>query len=239
MKFSDALTHYRENAKITKTDLAKQIGVEPTYIFAIEKGRQIPPTHERCEQIARVLKLDDSEKKKFFQLAFDERIGKDSAFTEDGFQSLDKRSPNLHPGISVKAMILDVQKIPVINLKQANQITAGAPFPTVDSHKQFVYSPTRGGPDMFAVKIKDNALEGKVDIDEIVIIDPDEKKLVDGKFYFIRDKKGVEGFVRQIKIYTSKVILHSLNEEFPDIDLDESGKRYEILGRAVCRLADL
>lgn len=83
MKFSDALTYYRERSDLNKTQLAEKIGIKPEYIVALEKGHKKPPTFERCEQIARILNLSDSEKKKFLTLAFEERLGVDADFLHE------------------------------------------------------------------------------------------------------------------------------------------------------------
>lgn len=80
MKFSDALKYYRDRAGLNKKELAEKINVKSTYIIGIEKGRFIPPTFERCQQIARALELNDQERKKFFALAFEERLGEDADF---------------------------------------------------------------------------------------------------------------------------------------------------------------
>lgn len=82
MEFSDMLTHYRDRSGLNKTALAEKIGVTPEYIITLEKGRIRPPTFERCEQFAKILNLDESERKEFFELAFEERLGEDVKFLD-------------------------------------------------------------------------------------------------------------------------------------------------------------
>jgi transcriptional regulator with XRE-family HTH domain len=74
MKFCELLTLYREKKGLSKTELAKKIGVSPIYIMNIEAGRKKPPTLERVSQIINILSLTDKEINDFLKLAIAERI---------------------------------------------------------------------------------------------------------------------------------------------------------------------
>jgi transcriptional regulator with XRE-family HTH domain len=83
MQFAQILTYYRERAVLEKSELASKLGVKNEYIYGLEKGRFNPPTPDRCEQLAVILGLNDSEKKKFFELAYEGRLkDKDLLFQE-------------------------------------------------------------------------------------------------------------------------------------------------------------
>lgn len=81
MTFGAYLTSLRESSGMSKTDLAKKLGVWSSHIGHLEKGRSNPPPRERLDQIADALHLAPDQRKKLLELAFEERNKKElSAF---------------------------------------------------------------------------------------------------------------------------------------------------------------
>jgi transcriptional regulator with XRE-family HTH domain len=83
MEFSQYLTYLRERSGLTKRDLANKVDVDETYISNFEHGRNKPPGFELCKKIAQALKLEMAEKKKFFAIAMEERLGEDIGFLDE------------------------------------------------------------------------------------------------------------------------------------------------------------
>lgn len=74
MSFPIFLKKLREKEKISPTQLARKIGVTPSYIMNIEAGRGKPPSMDRIDQIAEVLQLSYTEKKELSRLAAEGRV---------------------------------------------------------------------------------------------------------------------------------------------------------------------
>lgn len=76
MKFSSYLTQFIKSSGMTKTEIASKLDVSLAYVIGISNGDERPPTAIRCEKLANILKLNDGDKKKLFELAFKERLSK-------------------------------------------------------------------------------------------------------------------------------------------------------------------
>lgn len=81
MNFGTYLTQLRESSGLKKAHLAQKLGINPSHIGNLEKGRTPPPPRDRLEQIAEILRLTQDQKETLFNLAFQERNLKElSAF---------------------------------------------------------------------------------------------------------------------------------------------------------------
>jgi transcriptional regulator with XRE-family HTH domain len=83
MNFGKYLTHLREAARLSKVDLSKIVDVTDTYIRNMEHGRNPPPDFALCDKILKAVKADASQRKKFLELAFEERLKEDVAFLHE------------------------------------------------------------------------------------------------------------------------------------------------------------
>ena len=59
--FAPQLAGYRERAKISRNKLAKQVGVDPSYLTRIEHGNREPPRQHIIDALAAALHLSVSE----------------------------------------------------------------------------------------------------------------------------------------------------------------------------------
>lgn len=81
MNFGAYLQQLREAAGLKKSHFAQRLGINPSHIGNLEKGRTNPPPKDRLEQIAEILSLSPSQKQTLLDLAFQERNKKElSAF---------------------------------------------------------------------------------------------------------------------------------------------------------------
>lgn len=194
MKFSDALTYYREKRGLNKTQLADRIGVKPEYIVGIEKGRFKPPTAERLDQISKTLNLDDSERKKLFSLAQEERMDSDDV----AFQQV--------IGPSLKAIEIKATEIPVVAMAKGGDME-GFEFEPFDPHR-YEYIDFKG---CKAVQIHGNSMAPLAYNNQRVIYS-EEEQINDGDLVFIKLKKWGEFFKRYHKDAKNSIItLLSIN----------------------------
>jgi transcriptional regulator with XRE-family HTH domain len=56
--FANYLREFRDNKGVSKTDLAKMIGVTTSYVLNLEKGREKPPTQAIVRKIIKALSLN-------------------------------------------------------------------------------------------------------------------------------------------------------------------------------------
>jgi len=218
MKFCNLLTQYRERAGLTKTELAKKIGVTVSYIIDLEAGRKKPPTIERIEQIINIFSLSKKEAMELLNSAAEERIlKKDIRFFQIG---------RLKPGLPS-----DIQKIPVISWVYANRFAdVEDPFPPGIAD-QYVYTTTRGK-HIFGLRVIDDCMEPEFREGDIIIVKP-YVDVVSNNYVIVRDEKSNQATFKQYKKYGRKIILHPLNPKYNDIELDTDSERYSIVGKVI------
>ena len=68
------LKQYRIRASLNKTDLAKRLGVTPSYVMLLESGDRKPPSMDRLREIVAILKLSAEESRMFINAAMMERV---------------------------------------------------------------------------------------------------------------------------------------------------------------------
>jgi transcriptional regulator with XRE-family HTH domain len=63
--FADLIKYKRAEKNLSRSEMARRVGITPQYAMEIERGHMIP-TEDKIETIANVLELDE---KQAFQLA--------------------------------------------------------------------------------------------------------------------------------------------------------------------------
>ncbi len=89
--FASLLTHFRDNAKLSKVDLAQAIEKTDGYIRKLEMG-YTPPTFPICQKLVPILKLTTDETIQFYTAAVLGRIGDDRMFFEE-IEKLKTKTP--------------------------------------------------------------------------------------------------------------------------------------------------
>lgn len=209
MKFSTELKKYREARDYTKKKLADLIGVKSQYLIAIEKGNAMPPTPERCEQIANALRLSEQEKRQFIELAIIERAKDETV-----------------------QLLTTEKKIPVISWVQANRFgDISDPFPPGISD-EWVKTTVKGD-NIFALRVRDDCMEPIFKDGDIITIKPGIE-VKHGDYVIIADRLTEKATFKQLIIKGKRTFLHPLNHKYSDIELDHD-ERYEIVGKVVER----
>lgn len=72
--FAKLLTKYRERAGLNKTELAKSVGVSPSYIMNVEREETTPPSKQTIELICENLKLNKEERRELLYAAVTDKI---------------------------------------------------------------------------------------------------------------------------------------------------------------------
>lgn len=125
---------------------------------------------------------------------------------------------------------ISTNKIPVISWVKANRFAEiSDPFSPGDA-EDWVYSTTKGD-NMFALKVSEDCMEPEFRAGDIVIIKPNVS-VSNGDYVIVKDSKLDKATFKQYKVYGKKVILHPLNPNYADIELDHD-ERYEVIGKVV------
>ena len=95
--FKDLLKYHRENAGLSKSDLARHIDKTDGYIRKIENDGYTPPILSVCQALADKLELSDTEKTQFLEYAFMERIKSDAEFLNHLSLSSKSALPHVQP----------------------------------------------------------------------------------------------------------------------------------------------
>lgn len=69
MTFGEFVKEKRQSLNITLRAFADELHIAPSYVSDIEKGKRNAPTQDILDAMVRVLKLNDDEKNKLFDLA--------------------------------------------------------------------------------------------------------------------------------------------------------------------------
>ncbi|WPC43850.1 helix-turn-helix domain-containing protein [Clostridium sp. JS66] len=67
--FGKFIADKRKSLGITLRGMAAELGIAPSYLSDIEKGRRYPPDMDKLMLIVKILKLTEDEKHKMFDLA--------------------------------------------------------------------------------------------------------------------------------------------------------------------------
>lgn len=195
MKFGQTLTYYREREKFNKRQLALKLGVKAPYISGIEKGYYNPPTPERLEELCKILRLNDKEKKALFELAYEERKKPSDALFQEVI------GPKTHKALEVKPV-----KIPVVTLAKGDDKT-GFEFEPIEPH-DYEYLDFNN---CKAVRIRGNSM-APLAYDNQRVIYSEEEVVRDGDLVFISLKKKGQFFKRYHKDAKNGIItLLSIN----------------------------
>lgn len=69
MTFGEFVKEKRQSLNITLRAFADELGIAPSYVSDIEKGKRNAPTQDILEDMVRVLQLNDDDKNNLFDLA--------------------------------------------------------------------------------------------------------------------------------------------------------------------------
>lgn len=90
------------------------------------------------------------------------------------------------------------------------------------------------GENIFALEVTDDTMRPEFIEGDIIIITPIDK-ITANDYFIILDKTLPSSFLRQVKTCGNKTILHPLNPQYPDIDLDNE-TRHIIIGKVAEKL---
>ncbi len=88
--FGKFIEEKRKALGITLRGLAAELNIAPAFMSDIEKGHRYPPSKEKLFQLAEVLKLNEEDKNKMFDLAARERENTVSSDLSDYIMENDK-----------------------------------------------------------------------------------------------------------------------------------------------------
>lgn len=195
MTFAHLLDKHIGRSGLTKKEIASKMNIKPEYLIAIIKGRTNPPTPERLEQLATILKLSDLEKKKFNTLALEGRQNdKDRLLQQMAGES------------SAKTIEIKDIKIPVVSMAKGDDIE-GFEIEQLEVH-EYEYIDFGG---CKAVRIKGNSM-APLAYDNQRVIYSESEHIKDGDLVFIKLKKRGQFFKRYHKDQKNAIVtLLSIN----------------------------
>ena len=222
MKFAEVLKKLRQKFGISKTDLANKIGVSPSYIMNIEQGIGKPPTPERLEQIANILRLGDDEKVALMWSAMIERVSEqERKMILDSAKELKK--------LNTINEIMDIKKIPLITFNQLGKISPIFNYSLIENlASDWTLSEKGEADDMFDLKIETDDNSPKINIGDVVRIKVVTSAMPD-KFVLVRDTVKKVDFIRQIKEYNGKRFLRPANDSYDEIEMSDNHKVLGVL----------
>jgi repressor LexA len=166
MSFRSFLLQQRENAGLTRTALARQMGVSLAYISFLESPsvKKRAPTVERCKQIAKALSLTEADTVRLLDLAYQERIGKEAS----SFQ----RPPDKKPIID--ASLVSVDNSEMISVPVFSKCPASAKSwigSDIERYEKISKTFT-GGRKMFIMKIHGDSMDrAGINSGDMVLVD--------------------------------------------------------------------
>lgn len=202
-KIGQYLKEKREGREMSFRDAAKATGISHVHVKDIEDGKTMPT----FDKVMKILKTYNAEVQEFLQ--------------ETGYLP-----PNIEPTPLGK-----FRKIPIISWGTAGKWEAVCYNFQPGDAEEWIEVDIKG-PNVFAVRVKDDSMIPEFNEGEIAIIDPHVK--VKSGDYLIVKKDKEEATLTQLKKYGDNAIFHPLNPKYPDIVI-KKGDKYHIVGKVVMK----
>lgn len=126
VEFKKLLEQYRIRSKLNKTRLAERLDVSAGYYMLIESGLRKPPPLNKCENLAKILNLNEKEKKEFIEAAVRERAKNET------LDWLENKSDQIY-------------RIPVVSWSHVSAITVAENYIPLVAAEDYIITTTRGG----------------------------------------------------------------------------------------------
>ena len=150
----------RKAKKLTLEGLSERTGISTTYLSRLESGKR-RLNNETASQIAAALGCEVFE---LFQIT-------------DNLDVNNSIDDNLSPHSNVRSVA--VVSVPIVNWVQAGQFSDGN-IDLSGAEKTYPYASNKTG--LFALEVAGDSMKQEADDGDLIVIDPGDRDLVDGKF---------------------------------------------------------
>lgn len=230
MSFADLLKQYLEQADLQSTELARRIGVTSNYLYDVLKGRNKPPTFERCQQIADALQLSPAHRRQLIEQAAIERTP--TRFKE--FVKAVYGPPKTEPPPGKTRQLYLLGRVPAGPIKPTDDYVMG--MVTVD------YSLV-GNKDAFALKVQGDCLNAKGIVDGDTVIVVKGMQLQNGNIAVVRiHQDGTDQVTMKIwRDLGDQILLMPASthgEQEPIVIRKQDEQPVEIIGKVIAAMKD-
>ncbi len=225
--FASLLKKFRQRSEYTKTTLAREIRVTPSYMIGVENGQKQPPTFEKCRLLADLLKLNAKEKWEFYLAALQERMSRKSE--NEFIKALNESKTNILPP-HFRLGKGHYRQVPVISWEEAYKIDAKAnhPLAFIKTPVEFVHTELEAE-NIFALKILNDEMEPQFLEGDIITIELNIS-VKNNDFVVVKDKKLNKAILRQYKTFGNQIVLHPLNQKYEDL-MERDPKGHKVIGK--------
>ena len=236
---SDNIKFFRKQKKLTQKELADKLKVAPTAISAWEVGRN-KPLMDKVEQMSLI-----------FEISISRLLGDETYSLNDESKSFLSDSPPILQSITeTSSKLEEVRQTKVLKYAKNQLDEQNSSISNVVELFEYDYydQPASAGTGQYLNDVNKETVELTVNIDADFVIpiygDSMEPEYHSGDYAFIKstvnlddgqvgvfDLKG-DAYIKQLIIDGNKAFLHSFNEEYKDIPIDEFSD-FRIIGKVV------
>ncbi|OEE65894.1 hypothetical protein A1OO_08785 [Enterovibrio norvegicus FF-33] len=191
-ELASRLIQRRKDHELTQHDLASLSGVSRMGIAKIESGRTLNARADTLFYIARALKCDPI-----------------WLLNGEGSPDFNANSSNdFRPGLAIE------QRVPEISWEEAKTWSDTHSLNDKQSYPLHP-SPVKCSPGAYALRVKNESMKPRFDLDDLIFVDPTMTQPIDGKYVVLSTDKSSQATFKQVQIIDSQVMLKSLNPDFP------------------------
>jgi SOS-response transcriptional repressor LexA len=218
----------REKSGLTQDELAQKAGVTRSWLSRVEIGHyRKPPEEPVLKKLSRALQTDLNDLKR--------RVyGLPSPAAKSGKEELRFDTERMEEMLRTVALEVTKKMGELVNLPTRGYVPAGYPL----SNEEMDLTPTpvpavslgayAGVKDLYVLIVSGDSMTGDgIQSGFKVVVNPEEKSVVDGKIYVVRVENEVT--VKHVAVKNGRMVLSPSNRKYRDLRPEQ----IEILGRVI------
>lgn len=207
----DRIIALRTEKNMTQGQLAEELDISPSSIGMYEQGRR-KPSYELLEKISDYFNVDMD----YLMGRSDIRNKYQAGLKYDWEDKLRKKIKQEESNIDMNT-IINGDEFTMIPLYDS--ISAGYGSEEAEFIEMIAIPSLKNPHECFAVRVKGDSMEDKIEENSIIIVRRD-CYIDDGQIgAFLYNERSV---VKQKKIYGNTIVLHSYNDKYKDLIIDEN-----------------
>lgn len=136
---------------------------------------------------------------------------------------------------NLNSEVIPVARIPIISWSHANAFNQDKDFFNSNgSIEEWIHTPYQGSKWVFALRIRDSAMEPEFNLGDILVVDP-ESHPRHNDYVLVRSSGSPSATFRQLKKIHNITLLHALNPKYPDYEIKGFDKHFQIIGKIVVK----
>ncbi len=83
------------------------------------------------------------------------------------------------------------------------------------NNQEFLSCPVESGPNTVALRVKNDLMLPKLDVDDVIFVDTDQRDIIHGKFVIVGSVGAEEPTIKQTQLIDKNILLKITNPDYP------------------------